>query len=230
MRLNRPPISLGDTESLFRPAILRVVEEDEQPTQNRSGDAGSQSADPTIQERIRGVGAKSILLYVLGAVVVVVLAVTSLGGSDELPSFSPSAAPLVLPQPGDVPFADLETFEGLLTGQQGRPVVVNLWASWCPPCRAEMPLLERASRDFEGRATILGVVANDDPNSARAFLDELSITYPNVIDGTGQIQVALEMSVFPTTYVFGRDGNLTAVVKGGVSEQQLVALLEDALR
>lgn len=122
-------------------------------------------------------------------------------------------------------------FEGMLVGQRGRrPVVVNIWASWCAPCRTEMPLLNRAADSYRGRVTVLGVASNDAPEAAQRFLDDLGISYPNVFDLDGSIRVKLDLSAYPTTYVFGRDGRLRATVKGGISEQRLAGLIEDALR
>ena len=93
-----------------------------------------------------------------------------------------------------------------------------------------MPLLDQAARSFDGRAVILGVASKDDPDEASAFLDDLDISYPNVFDRTGEIRVALGLTAYPTTYVFGPDGDLLARVDGGISEQRLAGLLEDALR
>mgnify|MGYP003562501876 CR=1 FL=1 len=64
---------------------------------------------------------------------------------------------------------------------------------------------------------------------ALEFLGEIGVTYPNVFDATGAIRVALELTAYPTTYVFGADGALRARVDGGISEQRLAALIEDAL-
>ena len=122
---------------------------------------------------------------------------------------------------------DLEAFEGILTGLRGTPVVVNVWASWCAPCRAEMPLLERAAKTYEGRAVVLGVDSRDEPGAARAFLDDVGVTYPNVWDQTGAIRRALGLRGFPTTYFFDRNGALVASVVGGVSEARLAAQLRD---
>ncbi len=173
---------------------------------------------------------KKIVSYLVGAAVVAFLAYVSLFGSQSLPEFTPTGIAQPLPHDGSVPAVSLKDFEGLLVGQQGKPVVVNIWASWCPPCRAEMPLLDHAAQTFAGEAVILGVISNDDPASAVAFLDQLNISYPNVIDDSGEIRRRLDMSVFPTTYIFGRDGQLRAKVEAGVTEQQLAALIEDALR
>jgi cytochrome c biogenesis protein CcmG/thiol:disulfide interchange protein DsbE len=168
------------------------------------------------------------------AVVVLVSLVAAWAGwtalrEPSLPDFVPSGEPIELPAGGDLPAVSLEEFEGMLVGQRGRLVVVNIWASWCAPCRTEMPLLDDAARSYGSDAVILGVASKDDPAEAQRFLDELGITYPNVFD-EGQIRVALGLTAYPTTYVFGTDGRLRARVDGGISEQRLAALIEDGLR
>jgi len=168
------------------------------------------------------------------AVVVVALAAVWAGSTalrePALPAFVASGAPVELPAERELPAVSLQQFEGMLVGQRGRPVVVNVWASWCAPCRTEMPLLDQAARSYGSEAVILGVASKDDPAAAQRFLDELGITYPNVFDESGRIRVALGLTAYPTTYVFGADGALRARVDGGISEQRLAGLIEDALR
>lgn len=147
----------------------------------------------------------------------------------KLPDFVASGEPLELPR-GSFPAVSVDEFEGILVGLRGQPVVVNIWASWCAPCRTEMPLLQNAADTYAGRAVILGVASNDDPGEAQRFLDDLGLTYPNVFDPTGEIRVALGLTAYPTTYVFGADGIIRARVNGGISEQRLAGLIDDALR
>ncbi len=124
---------------------------------------------------------------------------------------------------------DAEGFEGVLAGLTGRPVVVNVWASWCGPCRVESPLLQRASERYRGQVTFLGVASKDDIGGSRAFLHRYGITYPNLFDATGDVRRALELRGFPTTYFFSARGRLLSTVVGGVSEQTLATRVEDAL-
>ena len=147
----------------------------------------------------------------------------------DLPDFEATGDPIELPTDQSFPHVSVDEFEGMLVGLRGQPVVVNLWASWCAPCRTEMPLLQKAADTFSGRAVILGVATNDDPAAAQQFLDELGLTYPNVFDTTGRIRVDLDLSAYPTTYVFGADGKIRARINGGISEQRLAGLIEDAL-
>lgn len=147
----------------------------------------------------------------------------------NLPDFVASGDPIELPADRSFPSASLDEFEAILVGQRGRPVLVNIWASWCAPCRTEMPLLQSAADTYAGQAVILGVASNDDPDEAKAFLGELGLSYPNVFDTTGEIRVALGLTAYPTTYVFNADGTIRARVNGGISEQRLAGLIEDAL-
>lgn len=122
---------------------------------------------------------------------------------------------------------DAEAFGGILVGLRGTPVVVNVWASWCAPCRAEMPLLERAANTYRGRVVFLGVASRDTRGAAASFLDEVGVTYPNVFDESGAVRAELGLRGFPTTYVFDAEGDLREAIVGGVSEQRLAAQLDD---
>ncbi len=92
-----------------------------------------------------------------------------------------------------------------------------------------MPVLQQAAETYAGEAVILGVATNDDPQAAQDFLLELGITYPNLFDVDGDIQAALDLSSYPTTYLFDADGQLKARVNGGISEQRLAGLIEEAV-
>ena len=120
-----------------------------------------------------------------------------------------------------------DEFESILVGQLGTPVIVNVWASWCAPCRTETPLLERTSAEVDGDVVILGVASKDISASAGAFMDEFDVTYANVFDGSGDIRARLGVRGFPSTYVFGADGVLRSTIVGGLTEQRLAAVLAD---
>lgn len=189
---------------------------------------GSAASSRSVARHERGrVGLRWWVVAVLG-VVVVGIGATRVMHDPDLPDFVPSGEAVAVPLAGELPAVTLDEFEGMLVGLRGQPVVVNIWASWCAPCRTEMPMLQDAAEAFGGKATILGVASNDDPRAARAFMDEVGVTYPNVFDPSGEIRVALELTAYPTTYVFGSDGSLRARVDGGISEQRLAGLIEAA--
>lgn len=151
----------------------------------------------------------------------------------ELPDYEPRGASVALPEgvlaDDRLVSVDRTAFDGMLIGQRGTPVIVNIWASWCAPCRAEMPLLEDAALAYAGRAVMLGVASNDNEESAASFLAEVGVTYPNVFDADGSVAQALGVTRYPTTFVFAADGMLAAKVEGGISEQQLAGLIEDVI-
>lgn len=151
-------------------------------------------------------------------------------GPGAATDFVATGPPRALPPSGRLGPADLAEFEGMLVGARGRPVVVNVWASWCGPCRVEAPLLQRAAARYEGDVVFLGVDSRDDLKPARAFIRRYDITYPNVFDGTGMIRSRLGLRGFPTTYIFDRRGTLIASVIGGISEQALAAHIGAAQR
>jgi cytochrome c biogenesis protein CcmG/thiol:disulfide interchange protein DsbE len=106
-------------------------------------------------------------------------------------------------------------------------VIVNIWASWCAPCRAETPLLERTWKAHQDEVMIIGVDSKDAAVNGMGFMKEFGVTYPNIFDATGEIRSRLGLRGFPTTYVFGADGELRTTVVGGLTEQRLAAILAD---
>jgi cytochrome c biogenesis protein CcmG, thiol:disulfide interchange protein DsbE len=141
--------------------------------------------------------------------------------------FEPSGTPRALPAAGELTEMSADEFEGVLVGLRGTPVIVNIWASWCSPCRTETPLLERTWKTHGDEVTILGVGSKDVPSNLLAFMNEFGVSYPNVFDSSGEIRARLGLRGFPTTYVFGADGKLRTTIVGGLTEQRLAAVLQD---
>ena len=113
----------------------------------------------------------------------------------------------------------------------GDVLVVNVWASWCGPCRAEAPTLERLSGQFAGKGVqFIGLNTRDSDTSARSFVSNFGITYPNVIDREGLIQLGYRESLppqaIPSTLVIDSAGRVAARVLGEVSESSLRGVIE----
>lgn len=98
----------------------------------------------------------------------------------------------------------------------GRPVILNFWASWCPPCRAEMPDFNRFATAKPG-ILVLGVAIEDDEQAARDFVDELGIEYPIALDENGAIGAQYPYLGLPATWVIGSDGTVRREVIGQVT-------------
>jgi cytochrome c biogenesis protein CcmG, thiol:disulfide interchange protein DsbE len=135
--------------------------------------------------------------------------------------------------PGPAPDFELRLFSvGAFrrSEQRGRPVVVNFWASWCPPCRQEAPVLERAWRRYHDRGVVvIGVDIWDSEQDARRFLRELGITYPNGPDPTGEIVVDYGLTGIPETVLVRPDGTMARRWVGPITDEQVTALIDELL-
>jgi cytochrome c biogenesis protein CcmG, thiol:disulfide interchange protein DsbE len=106
-----------------------------------------------------------------------------------------------------------------LADYRGKVVVLNYWASWCPPCRNESPLLERWHRRLaKSDATVLGVDVQDVTGDARAFAAKYHLTYPMLHDGPGHTRDDLGILGLPETFVIDRRGRIAAVARGPVDD------------
>jgi len=123
----------------------------------------------------------------------------------------------------EAPGFELPTLSGeaqrTLADYRGQVVVLNFWASWCEPCRAESPLLQRWHERIEGdRATVLGVAVQDLSSDAQAFIDEYGLSYPMLRDGEGVTRGDFAILALPETFVIDRQGRVAAVRRGEVDD------------
>lgn len=136
------------------------------------------------------------------------------------------------------PDFELELLDGgivRLSELRGQVVVLNLWASWCPPCQAEMPALQRlhAQRADQGVVVLaLNSTVQDSEADARAFAAERGLTFPIALDPSGEATRAYQVRALPSTYFIDRRGIIRRVVIGGplspsVLETTVLDLLEE---
>jgi cytochrome c biogenesis protein CcmG, thiol:disulfide interchange protein DsbE len=122
----------------------------------------------------------------------------------------------------------IEDVDGDLTGieqYRGQVVLLNLWASWCTPCRAEMPAMERAYQALKDQGfTILAVnmTMQDDKNQAIAFAKELGLSFPLLFDTEGEVQQKYALQALPTSFFIDRNGIIRAIIVGGPMPESLV--------
>ena len=140
------------------------------------------------------------------------------------PESDPAVAPLepVGALGGGLPALTLECLddgpEVTLSGLRGRPMIVNVWASWCPPCIAEMPLLQEASVDLAGEVLVLGIDMTDRSSSALELLGTLGVTFASVVDERGQIRGPLTIPGPPVTFFVDADGRITGRHDGSIPD------------
>jgi cytochrome c biogenesis protein CcmG, thiol:disulfide interchange protein DsbE len=118
-----------------------------------------------------------------------------------------------------------------LSDHRGQIVVLNFWASWCPPCREEMPLLVNADSLLGDDVVLVGVDIWDREGDARAFLNEYRVEYPNVQDQNGSIGIDYGVSGVPETFIIDAEGRIVVKLPGPVtSMQQLRDMVAEARR
>ena len=102
----------------------------------------------------------------------------------------------------------------------GRPVFLNMWASWCPPCKAEMPDINAASQAHED-VKFIGVAVNDDPAASADFATSTGITYTIGFDTEGTVGDEYQVRGLPATYIISADGIILETIFGAVSEADI---------
>lgn len=103
----------------------------------------------------------------------------------------------------------------------GRPLVINMWASWCTGCIAEAPDIARFTRDHP-EIGFLGLDVTDEPGDARAFVERFEWTHPSILDPRGELAATLGLRGLPTTVFVRADGTVAGEALGEVTYQQLV--------
>jgi len=170
----------------------------------------------------RGLGVGSIMLLVGVALTAIVFGVQLLRQNQ------------VQPTSGAAPDFALTTYDGeefRLSEQHGNIVVVNFWASWCIPCRAEAPALQSIWEGYQDQGVIvLGVNWTETSDAtAQAFMQEFGMTYPNGLDRGTRIADAYHITGVPETFVIDQEGNVAQYFYAEITEADLSALLDRLL-
>jgi cytochrome c biogenesis protein CcmG/thiol:disulfide interchange protein DsbE len=132
------------------------------------------------------------------------------------------------------PDFSLTTFEGdtiSLADLRGKPVIINFWASWCPPCRIEAPLIERTWRAYKDRGLMfLGINIQDRKEDALNYMQEFDITYPNGPDPAGEIAIDYGVSGLPVTFFINKKGEVVRRWVGAIENSVLISSIEEIMQ
>jgi thiol-disulfide isomerase/thioredoxin len=174
-----------------------------------------------------------------------VLVVAGCGGSDETPPAPdgpapfadcaalaappPAAAPVALAGEGKpLPEVALPCFTGgqdvTVSAIRG-PAVVNLWGSWCPPCREELPAFQRFADRAAGKVTVVGVDTRDSRSAASSLAADLGLSYPNLFDPDERLRLEVEVSALPATLFVDRDGRVRHLYNSTALDDATLATL-----
>lgn len=153
----------------------------------------------------------------------------------DLPPLSRSLAKQA---PKPAPALKLKDLDGAahdLAQLKGRVVLINFWATWCPPCRREMPSMERLSQALQGEAfSVLAVDVGEDADAIDAFTGQLDTppTFPVVLDTRGRAMQAWNVAGLPTTFLVDKQGRIVASAIGGreFDHPELIRAIRELLR
>jgi cytochrome c biogenesis protein CcmG/thiol:disulfide interchange protein DsbE len=184
---------------------------------------------------------RKLLLVAAGLAVAVVLVVLVASGDSpesEIASLDDARAKL---EGAPAPIATLheqsnrlldggaDAFEERLAELEGHPVVVNKWASWCGPCRAEFPYFQRQVLRHGKRVAFIGVNSTDNDGQAEAFLERYPVPYPSYKDPDQKVAAVFDgVAAFPTTAFYDSKGKLQYIKQGGYLSE--LKLAEDIAR
>lgn len=154
------------------------------------------------------------------------------------PQGSTTGGKIPAPQAGFLaPDFTLETLSGetvTLSSLRGKVVLLNIWASWCPPCRAEMPAMQRVWEEYQAQGVVVLAVnstAQDTLADAQRFVSDYGLTFPIPLDRSGEVTRLYRVSSLPTSFFIGADGVIREVVIGGpMAEALLRSRIEQLLK
>lgn len=110
-----------------------------------------------------------------------------------------------------------------------QPIVVNVWASWCVPCRKEMPAFDAVSQRYRGKVRFVGINLGDDETTAQDFIDQTGVTFDQYLDPDSTVQTAFSVTGMPATALIRADGTVAETHNGALDESELETLLADEL-
>ncbi|WP_422126795.1 redoxin domain-containing protein [Thioalkalivibrio sulfidiphilus] len=137
------------------------------------------------------------------------------------------------PEPPSLVLPDLDGKTHDLADYQGTVVLINFWASWCPPCVHEMPSMQRLEDSFEGRPfTILAVNLGEDEATVLPFLERISVDFTILMDPAGQALRNWNVLAYPTSYVIDRQGRISHALFGAIEwmDPEVIAVFEDLMQ
>jgi len=128
----------------------------------------------------------------------------------------------------DFTLKDLTGREWTLSQLRGKVVLVNFWATWCPPCRKEMPDLDALYNEFRARGLVILAISDEDTAKVQPFIAEHKYTYPILLDPGDKVNKLMAVEGIPKSFVYDREGKLVAQAMDMRTRNQLLQMLSQA--
>ncbi len=171
----------------------------------------------------------SLSLMLLGVGTLVWMGIKT--ASDSQYNQEPPALMQAGSQALDFELASLDNGRVALSDYQGQVIIMNMWATWCPPCRAEMPGLNRFYETYRADGlVVLAVNGQESESTVRPFITSNNFTFPVLLDLDGEVARQYMARSFPTTYVIDRNGRIQHVQVGQISESELEQVVTPLLQ
>ncbi|HLY65597.1 MAG TPA: TlpA disulfide reductase family protein [Chloroflexota bacterium] len=154
----------------------------------------------------------------LGALALALLAVVAAGWYWVFER--PPATPILGRQAPTFQLAAIDGLAGSLDGYRGRPIIVNFWATWCEPCKQEMPALQ-AETSSQPELVVLGVDNVESAVKVKPFVQQLGVTFPILLDQDGSVMEEYQVTGLPTSFFVDRSGTLRFVYRGALTDETL---------
>ena len=127
----------------------------------------------------------------------------------------------------DFELVDLDGNKQRLSDYRGEGVFLNFWGTWCPPCKEEMPHMEKLHNEFEGKGVnILAINIKESDLKVETFRDQYDLTFPIAIDKTESVKEAYKFIPLPTTYLINKHGRVEQIISRGMSEDEIRSFME----
>lgn len=128
----------------------------------------------------------------------------------------------------DFTLSDVQGTAWTLKSLKGKVVLVNFWATWCPPCRKEMPDLDALYQRFKDKGFVILAISDEEADKVKAYLAEHSVTYPILLDPGRKVNEIFRLDGIPKSFVFDREGKLVAQAIDMRTQKQFLQMLERA--
>ncbi len=131
----------------------------------------------------------------------------------------------------DFTLVDLKGNEVALSDFRGKTVFINFWATWCPPCRAEMPEIEAVHQEYKDKGVVvIGVDISEPESTVRQYIQQGGFSWTIVLDGTGEVARDYQIAAIPTSFFLDSEGIIRAVKIGAMTKRAMEAKLAEAMR
>ncbi len=155
------------------------------------------------------------------------------GAPATAPAPEPAAtqpAPLVGHPAPEFTLSAIDGSQVALDDLRGQVVLINLWATWCPPCRAEMPAIQQAYERFRDQGfVVLAVNQQEDAARVVAYMNEQRLTFPALLDSDALVGAAYQVRVLPSSFFLDRRGVIRAVYRGPMSRGMIEGTIEQLI-